>query len=1203
MGHFQLPFINDKGIMVDTSEATPFSKLLVANRGEIAVRIFRAGTELGLRTLAIYSQADRLQPHRYKADESYQVGQPDMTAVGAYLDVEGIVALAKAQHVDVIHPGYGFLAENATFARRCEENSIAFVGPRPETIEAMGDKTLARQLAEECGVPTVPGTRTAMQDTSEALDFVAKNGLPVILKAAMGGGGRGMRVVKTEEELEDAFERASAEANAAFGDGRMFVEKYVVDPRHIEVQILADGHGNVVHLHERDCSVQRRNQKVVEMAPAVGLDEGTRAKLHADAVKLAKHVGYRNAGTVEFMVEPSGRHYFLEVNPRIQVEHTVTEEIMGVDLVQAQIRIAGGATLASLGIGTQAEVQAPYGVAIQVRITSEDPEKNFSPDGGRITAYRSPGGPGIRLDGAMTAGNTVSRHYDSLLVKVISHGSTFTGAVQKMQRALHEFHIRGVKTNIAFLQNVFRHPEFLSGEATTSFIERNPQLFSFSTRDGSQASRLLAYLAELVVNGPDHPGAVGAPPARTAPPAPQIPVPAGGSGTPASGWRQVLVEQGPEAWAKAVRAHKGILITDTTWRDAHQSLLATRIRTHDLCVAAPATSVALSQAASLEMWGGATFDVALRFLHECPWRRLERLRELVPNIPFQMLLRGVNAVGYTSYPDNVVTTFVAEAQRAGIDIFRVFDSLNYLPNLLFGLDTVHAAGGVAEAAICYTGDITNPLKTKYTLDYYMKMAEKLVEHGVHALAIKDMAGLLKPEAATILVSALRAAHPSTPIHVHTHDTAGTGVATQLAAAAAGADIIDAAIDSMSGTTSQPCMGALVHSLAGTPLDTGLDAGNISRLSSFWEHTRALYAPFESDMKSSSTDVYMHEMPGGQYTNLKFQASSLGLGEQWEKVKVAYAAANRVLGDIVKVTPSSKVVGDLAQFMVQNDLTEHSVVERAGKLNFPDSVVEYLQGKLGQPEGGFPEPLRSAVVKDKPCVEGRPGAGMDPLSFGRLERELQDKYEWRHLTQRDVLSAALYPKVFDGYMQWGDRYSRFTEQLPTRPFWAPMEEDEEIEVDLSPGNVVSIKYKALSELQPNGMREVFFDINGIPRVVEVLDRTEDQEAAGGTARRAVREKADPTQVGSVAAPMAGEVVDVQVAPGHEVRAGQSLVVLSAMKMETSIAAPCDGLVQHVAVDKGDAMEAGDLMVLIHAQGEDAARSFDNAQGSLASVMGS
>jgi len=1165
--------IGEEGLALAHTGEVPFKKVMAANRGEIAVRIFRAGTELGLRTVAVYSPADRLQPHRYKADEAYQVGSSDMQPVSCYLDIDSIIRIAKAADVDCIHPGYGFLSENAAFARKCAEAGITFVGPMPETIEAMGDKTAARRAAVECGVPVVPGTNQPIATPDEAQAFAHKYGYPVILKAAMGGGGRGMRVVRTDSELTDAFTRASNEAKSAFGDGRMFIEKYVEDPRHIEIQILADNHGNVVHLYERDCSVQRRHQKVVEIAPAPRLAAEVKAALYRDAVKLAKHVNYRNAGTVEFMVDKNGRdYYFLEVNPRVQVEHTVTEEITGIDIVQSQIKIAGGATLGDIGLATQAQVPPPYGFSIQCRVTSEDPEQNFQPDAGRLEAYRVPGGPGIRLDGAVTTGNVVSRYYDSMLAKVIASAPTFPQAAQKMQRALSEFQIRGIKTNISFLENVLRHPEFLEGECKTSFIEKNARdLFNFEGHGSLRSSKLLMYLAEMVVNGPDHPGATGPPPAKVHPVPPRIDA----AGPSKIGWRNVYEREGAEGWAKAVRAHKGVLLTDTTMRDAHQSLLATRMRTIDMLKVAPATSHILQNAGSLEMWGGATFDVALRFLHECPWRRLERLREAIPNIPFQMLLRGANAVGYTSYPDNAVNAFVLESRRAGVDIFRVFDSLNYLDNLKFGIDSVRAAGGIAEGTLCYTGDLSDPKRAPYTLDYYMAMAEELVGHGIHSLGIKDMAGLLKPRAATMLVGALRERFPDLVIHVHTHDSAGTGVATQLAAAYAGADMVDCCMDSMSGLTSQPSMGAIVNTLQGTQLDTGVDPKAILPLSQYWEQTRELYAPFESNMKAVSSDVYVHEMPGGQYTNLKFQATSLGLGDEWEKICTSYAAANRALGDIVKVTPSSKVVGDLAQFMVQNKLDEKSLVEQAETLSFPASVVEYFQGYLGQPPAGFPEPLRKRVLKGKPIIEGRPGASMPPLDLDGMEYRLKEKFGNTNIGRQDVLSAAMYPKVFEEYISFVLKYSDLIEKLPTRAFLAPLEEDEEVELDLAKGVGATIKYKAVGELQASGKREVFFEANGVPRVVEVTDRR--AEAALG--RKAVREKADLAVLGSVGAPMAGTIIEVQVRPGTQVVAGQQLVVMSAMKMETAVCAPVSGVITQVAVEKNDTLDAGDLIVFI------------------------
>jgi len=1157
------------------SNSGGLTKILCANRGEIAVRVFRAGTELGMNTVAIFSEADRLATHRYKADESYCVN-PGETPVGAYLGFEGIIDVAKAHGVQAIHPGYGFLSENAAFAKRCEEEGIAWVGPRSETIMQMGDKVIAKQLAKECGLPLVPGTEDSTDSVEEAQAFAEEFGMPIMLKAAFGGGGRGMRVVRTMSELPEAFTRASSEALAAFGDGRMFLERYVEAPRHIEVQILADGEGNVVHLAERDCSVQRRHQKVVELAPAAYLDDELRKTLHDDAVRLAKHVNYRNAGTVEFMVDKEGRHYFLEVNPRIQVEHTVTEEVTGIDLVQSQLLIAGGATLADLGIESQADVTV-QGFAMQCRITTEDPQLNFTPDFGKVEVYRPPGGMGVRLDGEVVVGSRVSPNYDSLLVKLTCKEQNFPRVIQKMYRALSEFRVRGVKTNIPFLLNVLQNETFLSGRFATDFIDSTPSLFDLET-GSDDMTKLLTYLGEVAVNGAKHPGAVGPAPTvvEPTPPKPRAP------GPPPAGFKQILDERGPSGFAKAVRDHEGLLIMDTTWRDAHQSALATRMRTRDLLASAPATAEALSGAYSLEMWGGATFDVSLRFLHECPWQRLEQLREAVPNVPFQMLLRGANAVGYTSYADNVVNAFVAEARTAGVDVFRVFDSLNYVDNLKFGIDSVRAADGVVEGTICYTGDVSDPSKTKYSLEYYVDLTEQLVDHGIDVLAIKDMAGLLKPRAATMLVEALRAKFPDLPIHVHTHDTAGTGVASMLACAEAGADVVDVCTDAMAGLTSQPSMGALIGSVAGTKLDTNMDMSKILALNTFWEQTRGLYSPFESGIKAGSADVYLHEMPGGQYTNLKFQAFSNGLGSEWDRIKAAYATANEVLGDIVKVTPSSKVVGDLAQFIVANDLNATSLVDQAETLSFPTSVVEYFQGYIGQPVGGFPEPLRSRVLKGKSeGYDGRPGSEIPDEDLLGLQKSVALRHARRDVSWRDTLSAAMYPAVFDDYVRKLNLHGPLT-RLPTKAFLVGLDIDEECEIELRAGVRASVKLKAIGELLPNGNREVFFEMNGIPRVVEIEDKTEDGNTT--KTRAASREKSDPADLGSVGSPMAGEVVEVLVEEGEEVKAGAPLVVLSAMKMETTVSAPVDGSCRHIGVVAGDSCSAGDLLVAIAASAD-------------------
>ncbi|MCA9681481.1 MAG: pyruvate carboxylase, partial [Myxococcales bacterium] len=1056
----------------------PIRKLLCANRGEIAIRVFRAATELGIRTVAIFSHEDRVYLHRYKADEAYLVGE-GKSPVAAYLDIDSIIAVARENQVDAIHPGYGFLSERADFARACEAAGIRFVGPSPDVIEILGDKTRARDLALAAGVPVVPGSDGPVADIDEARQFVADHGLPVIVKAAMGGGGRGMRVVRKPEELAEAFERARSEAAAAFGDGTVFIERYVERPRHIEVQILADAKGEVIHLFERDCSLQRRHQKVVEVAPAVGLDPRIREALTGDAaIAAAKSSGYRNAGTVEFLVDGEGRHYFIEVNPRIQVEHTVTEQVTLVDLVQAQIRIAGGASLAELGL--KQEAIETRGFAIQCRVTTEDPLTGFQPDTGRIEAYRSASGMGIRIDGGSGyAGARVSPHYDSLLAKVTATALDFPGATAKLHRALAEFRIRGVKTNIPFLQNVLHHPTFVSGDARTDFIDTTPELFRFPRRR-NRAQRVLRFLGEVAVNGPT------VAPASDAAPGPD-PVlgedlhPAA-SARPPEGWRRILLEEGPAAFAQAIRGHRGLLLMDTTWRDAHQSLLATRVRTRDLAAIAPATAHALYNCYALEMWGGATFDVALRFLRECPWDRLERLRTLVPNIPFQMLLRGANAVGYTNYPDNVVRRFVQLAKQKGVDVFRIFDCLNYIDNLQLGIDVVGEAGGVIEAAICYTGDVADPRRTKYSLQYYVDLAGALHDRGIHVLAVKDMAGLLKPNAARTLIEALRRAFPYLPIHVHTHDTAGTGVASMLACAEAGADAVDVAIDAMAGLTSQPAMGAVVAALRDSERDIGLELEVLQSLNNYWEQVRSLYAPFESGLKSGSADVYMHEMPGGQYTNLQFQARALGLTGRWPEIARCYAAVNRLFGDIIKVTPSSKVVGDLAQFMVQNDLDEAAVREKAETLSFPRSVVEFFQGYLGVPHGGFPEPLRSQVTRGLEQIEGRPGASMPPLDLQELRRKLEDKWGG-HIREVDVLSAALYPQVFAEYMAFRRDYSDVS-LLPTRSFIAAMKLGEEISFEIERGKLLIVKLTAIGDIRDDGQREVFFELNGQPRSILV-----------------------------------------------------------------------------------------------------------------------
>ncbi|XP_013779858.1 pyruvate carboxylase, mitochondrial-like [Limulus polyphemus] len=1151
-----------------SSSAThqPIKKVLVANRGEIAIRIFRACSELGIQSVAVYSEQDTMHMHRQKADESYLIGR-GLPPVQAYLNIPEIIRVAQENNVDAIHPGYGFLAERADFAQACIDAGIKFIGPSPNVMERMGDKVAARKSALAAGVQVVPGTPDPITDSKEAYEFCQQHGFPVILKAAYGGGGRGMRAVHNLEDVEENFKRAVSEAEASFGNGSMFIEKLIQHPRHVEVQILGDYEGNVIHLYERDCTVQRRHQKVVEIAPAPNLDPKIRDRMTADAVKLATNVGYQNAGTVEFLVDEKDNHYFIEVNARLQVEHTITEEITGIDLVQSQIKLAEGYTLPELGM-IQDNIET-RGCAIQCRVTTEDPSKNFQPDTGRLEVFRSGEGFGIRLDSASTyAGAIISPYYDSLLVKVIAHGNNMRGAASKMIRALREFRVRGVKTNIPFLLNVLENENFLAGTIDTCFIDENPQLFNIQPSQ-NRAQKLLYYLGSVMVNGPMTPLSTPLKPSEIEISIPEIPA----GVKPPIGWREILLKEGPTSFAKAVRNHKGTLLMDTTFRDAHQSLLATRIRTHDILKISPFVAHNFTNFYSLENWGGATFDVAMRFLHECPWERLERMRQLIPNIPFQMLLRGANAVGYTSYPDNVVFKFCELAKQCGMDIFRVFDSLNYLPNLLLGMEAAGKAGGVVEAAISYTGDVSNPSRKKYDLDYYLKLSEELVKAGTHVLCIKDMAGLLKPRAAKLLVSALRDRHPDIPIHIHTHDTAGAGIASMLACAEAGADVVDVAVDSMSGMTSQPSMGAFVASLQGSELDTNIDLRTISKYSAFWEQTRTLYAPFECavTMKSGNADVYENEIPGGQYTNLQFQAFSLGLGDQFEKIKKTYAEANKLLGDIIKVTPSSKVVGDLAQFMVQNNLTAEEVEQKAEDLSFPSSVIEYMQGYIGEPPGGFPEPLRSKILKGLTPLKGRPGESLASLDFDKLKADLLEKHNIR-IRNTDVMSAAMYPKVCDDFLTFKSEYGP-VDLLATRIFLVGPKVAEEFDVTIEKGKTLHIKTLAVSEdPTKSGEKEVFFELNGQLRSVFIKDKsiTEDPR---------LHPKAIKGVRGSVGAPMPGTVIDIPVEEGQKVEKGAPLIVLSAMKMEMVVQAPMSGTIKALRVTKGMKLEGNDLLLEI------------------------
>lgn len=1154
------------------SSIMQLKKLLVANRGEIPIRIFRTAHELSLHTVAVYSHEDRLSLHRQKADEAYEIGtRGQYTPVGAYLAGDEIVKIALEHQVNMIHPGYGFLSENAEFARKVEGAGLIWIGPSPDTIDALGDKVSARKLAIQCKVPVVPGTPGPVEKFEDVKAFTDEYGFPIIIKAAFGGGGRGMRVVREQSALKDAFERATSEAKSAFGNGTVFVERFLDKPKHIEVQLLGDNYGNVVHLYERDCSVQRRHQKVVEIAPAKDLPIETRDAILADAVKLAQSVNYRNAGTAEFLVDQQNRYYFIEINPRIQVEHTITEEVTGIDIVAAQIQIAAGASLEQLGL-TQDHIST-RGFAFQCRITTEDPSQGFAPDTGKIEVYRSAGGNGVRLDGGSSfAGAVITPHYDSMLVKCTCRGSTYEIVRRKMLRALVEFRIRGVKTNIPFLLKLLTHKTFIDGLCWTTFIDDTPALFDLI---GSQnrAQKLLAYLGELAVNGSQVKGQVGEPKFKGEIIIPELRDSNGQridtSQPCAKGWRNVLLKEGPAGFAKAVRANKGCLIMDTTWRDAHQSLLATRVRTVDLLGIAKETSHAYSNAWALECWGGATFDVAMRFLYEDPWDRLRKMRKLVPNIPFQMLLRGANGVAYSSLPDNAIYHFCEQAKKNGVDIFRVFDALNDVDQLEVGVKAVIKAGGVAEGTVCISGDMLNP-KKKYNLEYYLGVVDKIVDMGAHVLGIKDMAGVLKPRAATLLVSSIRKKYPDLPIHVHTHDSAGTGVASMVACALAGADAVDAAIDSMSGMTSQPSIGAILASLEGTEAETGLDAHAIRHLDAYWAQLRLLYSPFEAGLTGPDPEVYEHEIPGGQLTNLIFQASQQGLGEQWAQTKKAYEEANDLLGDIVKVTPTSKVVGDLAQFMVSNNLKHDDVIQKAEQLDFPSSVLEFFEGLMGQPYGGFPEPLRTQALRDRRKMDKRPGLYLEPIDLAKIKADIKAK--WGDATECDVASYVMYPKVFEEYKKFTSKYGDLS-VLPTRYFLARPEVGEEFHVELEKGKVLILKLLAVGPLsEQTGLREVFYEMNGEARVVTV----EDKHAAIENVRRP---KADPTDTSQVGSPMSGVLVEVRVHDGGEVMKGDPIAVLSAMKMEMVISAPHSGKIGGLSVREGDSVDSGDLVCKI------------------------
>jgi pyruvate carboxylase len=1142
-------------------------KLLALNRGEIAIRILRAANELGLRTVAVYSQEDRLSLHRFKADEAYLIGQ-GKGPVEAYLDVDALVELAVEKEVDAIHPGYGFLSENPALPIACESAGITFVGPSAEILRTLGDKTAARKLAQSAGIPVVPGTAEPISVNGAGVNAIARKiGFPLIIKAAFGGGGRGMRVVDSPTDLEPKLQEASQEAGAAFGNSAVFLERYIRRAKHVEIQVIGDTHGNILHLYERDCSVQRRHQKVVEIAPAIGLPQKVRAELAEAAVALAHTVRYYNAGTVEFLVDADTHEwFFIEVNPRLQVEHTVTEMITGIDIVRTQIQVAQGFSLHSPEVGLPAQSRIPqHGTALQCRVTTEDPANNFIPDYGKIQTYRSAAGFGIRLDGGTAYGGAaISPYYDSLLVKVTAWGGDFKQACQRMDRALREFRIRGVKTNIPFLENVVNHPAFQAGEASTSFLDTTRQLFEFQPRR-DRATKLLTYLGNVIVNG--NPEVAGKPrPAVIR----EAPVPPSHCDSRPEGTRNLLDRVGPEKLAEWTLQQPRLLMTDTTFRDAHQSLMATRVRSYDLFRIADYISKEVPNLYSLEMWGGATFDASMRFLLEDPWKRLLTLREKIPNICFQMLLRASNAVGYTAYPDNVVREFIKEAAVQGIDIFRIFDSLNWLPNMQVAVEATLKTGRVCEAAICYTGDILDPRREKYSLGYYVRLAKELERMGTHILGIKDMAGLLRPYAAYKLVKTLRE-EVGVPVHLHTHDTSGVNAATILKAAEAGVHVADGAISPMSGTTSQPNLNSIVAALAHTERDTGLSFEALNRCSDYWEVVRTYYTPFDDAPKSGTADVYIHEMPGGQYTNLKAQAEAMGLGGRWPEVARMYTDVNMAFGDIVKVTPSSKVVGDLALFLVSHNMSIRDLenLPPDHHLTLPNSVVDMFMGSLGQPDGGWPPKLQQIVLRGKQPQQGRPGERLAPVDFDKVTAQVAR--ETGSASRTDVLSYLMYPDVFAKFAAAQAQYGEL-EVLPTPEFFFGLEERHEVSVDLEPGKTLIIRLLTVGEPKADGMRTVFYELNGQPREVEIKDKSIKEVESP-------HRKADPAKPGDIGAPIPGSVTIIHVHEGQEVKKGDRLLVMEAMKMQTTVYAQISGTVKEIAVKPRDSVEGRDLLLRI------------------------
>ncbi len=1141
-----------------------FKKVLVANRGEIAIRIFRACHELGIRTVAIYTEEDKCALFRTKANESYQIGK-GKGPVEAYLNIEEIIELALKKNVDAIHPGYGFLSENPEFARRCEEAGIEFIGPKPEMMEKLGDKIQSKLVAESVGVQVIPGLEEPITTDEKALEAARYCGYPVMVKAAAGGGGRGMRIVRREEELLENFHNAKNEAKKAFGIDDIFIEKYIERPKHIEVQVLGDKYGNIVHLYERDCSIQRRHQKVIEFTPAITLTEEKRQEICNDALKIAKSVNYRGAGTLEFLVDATGNHYFIEMNPRVQVEHTITEMTTGIDIVQSQILIAEGYSLDSkeVGIPSQDSIST-RGYAIQCRITTEDPTNNFAPDTGKIDVYRSGGGFGIRNDGGNGfAGAEITPYYDSLLVKTTAYSRTFEDTIRKSIRAIKEIMITGVKTNIDFLINVLNNEQFKQGTCDTNFIADNPQLFDINPRTDEE-QRLLKFVGERVVNVTK-----GNKKEFDTPIVPAVDEDIIGT---LRGTKQILDEQGPQGVVDFIKNQNKLLLTDTTMRDAQQSLIATRVRSVDMSKIAKPTAVYGQDLFSLEMWGGATFDTAYRFLKESPWQRLESLRKRIPNVMFQMLIRGANGVGYKNYPDNVIREFIKQSAGAGIDVFRMFDSLNWLKGVEVSLDEVLKQGKVAEVALCYTGDILDDSRDKYSLQYYVNKAKEVEKMGAHILAIKDMSALLKPYAAKKLITALKN-EVSLPIHLHTHDTTGNGVATVLMAAEAGVDIVDTCINSMSGLTSQPALNSVVAALKNTDRDTKISLAGLEKLSEYWSAVRPVYAEYESDLKSGSTEIYEYEIPGGQYSNLKPQAESFGLGHRFEEVKKMYRTVNDMLGDIIKVTPSSKMVGDMAIFMVQNELTPENIYEKAANMAFPDSVVSYFKGMMGQPEGGFPEKLQQLVLKGEEPITVRPGELLPPEDFDAIREHLRTEFKYEP-GDKDVISYALYPDVFSDFIKHRMEYGN-TRLIGSDVFFYGLAEGETSEIEIQEGKKFIVRLVEIGSLEADGYRTLDFEVNGNRRSIRIKDRTE--RATSNLSDINATVMADPDNNMEIGASIPGNILKVIVKEGDTVKAGESLIVVEAMKMETNVVAAADGVVEKICVKEGQQVKTGELLV--------------------------